>query len=98
MFTMHIRAYKPTVMYFGLTNSFATFQTIMNDLFQDMINQENMATFINNIIVTIDTEEEHDELIEEILERLKENDLFIKLEKCQWKVREVKFLGVVIGL
>jgi len=63
-----------------------------------MINQENMATFINNIIVTIDTEEEHDELIEEILERLKENDLFIKLEKCQWKVREVKFLGVVIGL
>ena len=57
-----------------------------------------MATFINNIIVTIDTEEEHDELIEEILERLKENDLFIKLEKCQWKVREVKFLGVVIGL
>jgi len=95
---MHIRAYKPTVMYFGLTNSFATFQTIMNDLFQDMINQENMATFINNIIVTIDTEEEHDELIEEILERLKENDLFIKLEKCQWKVREVKFLGVVIGL
>jgi len=95
---MHIRAYKPTVMYFGLTNSFATFQTIMNDLFQDMINQENMATFINNIIVTIDTEEEHDELIEEILERLKENDLFIKLEKCQWKVRKVKFLGVVIGL
>jgi len=94
---MHIGAYKPIVMYFGLTNSHATFQTIMNDLFRDLINQEDTATFIDNILVAIDTEEEHDELVEEILKRLEENDLFVKPEKCKWKVREVESLGVVIG-
>jgi len=94
---MHIGAYKPIVMYFGLTNSPATFQTIMNDLFRDLINQEDTATFIDNILVAIDTEEEHDELVEEILKRLEENDLFVKPEKCKWKVREVESLGVVIG-
>ena len=48
-------------------------------------------------MVTTDTEEEHDELVEEVLRRLEENDLFVKLEKYKWKVREVEFLGVAIG-
>jgi len=48
-------------------------------------------------LVAIDTEEEHDELVGEVLKRLGENDLFVKPEKCKWKVREVEFLGVVIG-
>ena len=45
----------------------------------------------------MDTKEGHDELVEEVLGRLEENDLFVKLEKYRWKVREVEFLGVVIG-
>jgi len=97
VFTTHIGSYEPTVMYFGLTNSPATFQTMMNDLFRDMVNQGNTATFINNIIVATDTEEGHDETVEEVLRRLEENDLFVKPEKCRWKVREVEILGVVIG-
>jgi len=94
---MHIRAYEPTVMYFGLMNSSTTFQTMMNDLFRDLINQGDMVTFIDDILVAIDMEEGHDELVEEILKRLEENDLFVKLEKCKWKVREVEFLKVVIS-
>ena len=82
-FTTHIRAYEPTIMYFGLTNSPATFQTMMNDLFQDLINQGDTATFINDILVATDTEEGHDELVDEVLRRLEENDLFVKLEKCK---------------
>ena len=70
---------------------------MINDLFQDMINQRNIVTFIDNIIVAIDTEEEHNKLVEGVLKRLEENDLFVKLEKCWWKVKEVEFLGVVIG-
>jgi len=81
VFTTHIGAYEPTVMYFGLTNSSATFQMIINDLFRDLINQGDMATFINDILVAMDTEEGHDELVEEVLKRLEENDLFVKLEK-----------------
>ena len=44
-----------------------------------------------------DTEEGHDELVEKVLKRLEENDLFVKLEKCKWKVREVEFLEVIIS-
>jgi len=84
-------------MYFGLTNSPATFQTMMNDLFCDLINQGDTVTFIDDILVAMDTEKEHDKLVEEVLKRLEENDLFVKPEKCKWKVREVEFLGVVIG-
>jgi len=96
-FTTYIGAYKPTIMYFGLTNSPATFQAMMNDLFRDLINQGDMATFIDDILVATDIKEEHNELIEEVLRRLEENNLFVKLEKCKWKVREVEFLGVVIS-
>jgi len=96
-FTMHIGAYESTVMYFGLTNSPATFQTIINNLFRDLINQGDMVTFIDDILVATEMEERHDELVEEILKRLEENNLFVKPEKCKWKVREVEFLGVVIG-
>ena len=88
--------YEPTVMYFSLINSSATFQTMINDLFRDMVNQENTATFIDDIIIAIDTEKKYDEIVEEVLKRLEENDLFVKPEKCRWKVREVEFLGVVI--
>jgi len=96
-FTMHIGAYEPIVMYFGLTNSPATFQTMMNDLFRDLINQGDTATFINDILVATDTEERHNKLVEEVLKRLEENDLFVKPKKCKWKVREIEFLGVVIS-
>jgi len=70
---------------------------MMNDLFRDLINQGDMVTFIDDILVAMDMEEGHDKLIEEVLRRLEENNLFIKPEKCKWKVREVEFLGVVIS-
>ena len=63
-----------------------------------MINTRKVASFINNVIVGTETEEGHNEIVEEVIRRLAENDLYIKLEKCKWKVREVGFLGVVIGL
>ena len=84
-------------MYFGLTNSPATFQTMMNDLFRDMINKGDVATFIDDILVATETEEGHDEIMEEVLRRLEENDLYVKPEKCMWKAREIGFLGVVMG-
>ena len=56
-----------------------------------------MATFIDNIIVAIGTEEGHNEIVEKVLKQLEENDLFVKPEKYWWKVKEIEFLGVVIG-
>ena len=85
-------------MFFGLTNSPATFQTIMNKLLRNLINMGKVAVFIDDIIVGTETEEGYNELIAEVVKRLEENDLYVKPEKCKWKVREVEFLGVVIGL
>jgi len=88
--------FEPTVMFFGLTNSPAMFQAMMNELLRDMTNMGKVAVFIDDVIVGTETEEGHDELVEEVIKRLEENDLYVKLEKCKWKVREVEFLGVVI--
>ena len=90
-------SFEPTVMFFGLTNSPATFQAMMNDLLKDLVVEEKIAVFIDNIMVATEMEEGHDEIVEEVLRRLEENDLFVKPEKCVWKVREMGFLGVIIG-
>jgi len=64
---------------------------MINELLRDLINTGKVAVFIDDIIVEIETEEGHDELVAEIIKRLEENDLYVKLEKCKWKVREVGF-------
>ena len=96
-FMMPEGLFEPTVMFFGLTNSPATFQAMMNELLRDLINMGKVAVFINDVIVGTKTEEGHDELVVEVVKRLEENDLYMKLEKYKWKVRKVEFLGVVIG-
>jgi len=95
--TMPERSFEPTVMFFKLTNSPATFQTMMNELLRDLINTGKVAAFIDDVIVRTETEEGHDNIVAEVIKRLEENDLYMKSEKCKWKVREVGFLGVVIG-
>jgi len=85
------------VMFFGMTNSPATFQAMMNEILRDLINEEKVAVFVDNVLVGTETEEEHDEIVEEILRRLKENNLYIKLEKSVWKARKIGFLRVIIG-
>jgi len=74
------------------------FQAMMNELLRNLINTGKVGSFIDDIMVETETEEGHDKLVEEILKRLEENDLYVKPEKCKWKVREVDFLGVVLGL
>ena len=98
MFSMPERAFKPTVIFFGLTNSPAMFHAMMNDLLRDIIEKGEVAAFIDDVMITTETEKEHDEIVEEVLRKMEKNDLFVKLEKYVWKVREVGFLGVIIGL
>ena len=74
--------FEPTVMFFELTNLPATFQAMMNDLLRNLVVEEKVAVFIDNVMVTTEKKEGHDETVEEVLRRLEENDLFVKLEKC----------------
>ena len=81
-FSMPEGSFEPTVMFFGLTNSPAMFQAIMNDVLRDLVVEEKVAVFIDDVMIVTEMEEGHDEIVEEVLKRLEENDLFVKLEKC----------------
>ena len=96
-FTTHVGSYEPVVIFFGMTNSPATFQGMMNKILRDMINEGKVAAFVDIMLIGTETEEGHDKLVEEVLRRLEENDLYVKPEKCAWKVQKVNFLGVVMG-
>jgi len=73
-------------MFFEITNLPATFQSMMNEILRDMINEGKVVEFVDNVLVGTETEEGHDEIVEEVLRRLEENDLYVKPEKCAWKV------------
>ena len=76
-------SFEPTVMFFRLTNSPATFQAIMNKLLRDLINTGKVAAFIDDVIIGTESKEEHDELVAEVIKMLEKNDLYVKLEKCK---------------
>ena len=69
----------------------------MNKILRDIINKGKVVVFVDDMLVETEMEEGHDEVVEEVLRRLEENDLYIKPEKCIWKVKKVPFLGVVMG-
>ena len=54
-------------------------------------NTGKVVRFIDDVIVGMEEEEGHDEIVEEVVRRLVDNDLYVKPEKCKWKVREVGF-------
>ena len=85
-------------MFFGLTNSPAMFQMMINKILQDLINTGEVVSFIDNVIVGTEKEERYNKVVEEIVRRLVENDLYVKPEKCKQKIQKVGFLEVVIGL
>ena len=80
-----------------MTNLLAIFQVMMNKILRDLINKGKVTAFVDNVLVEIETKEDYNEIIEEILKRLEENDLYIKPEKCVWKAKKIGFLEVVIG-
>ena len=82
-FTTPERSFEPMVIFFGLMNSPAIFQAMMNELLRDLINTGKVVAFIDDIIIGTESEEGHDELVAEVIKRLEENDLYVKLEKCK---------------
>ena len=81
-FITHIGSYELVVMFFKMTNSLATFQDMMNKILRDMINEEKVAVFVDDMLIGTKTEEGHNNIVKEVLRRLKENNLYMKPEKC----------------
>jgi len=88
--------FQPNVMFFGLCNSPATFQAMMNDIFQDMMDEGWVIIYMDDILIFSDNIEDHRKRTLRVLQRLQENDLFLKTEKCAFEVSEVEYLGMII--
>ena len=84
-------------MFFWMTNSMPIFQGMMNDILKEEIDRSVLIIFIDDILIFMESEEGHDEIVKEVLRKLKENDLFLKAEKCIFGSKEIEFLGLFIG-
>jgi hypothetical protein len=88
--------YEYTVMSFGLTNAPAYFMYLMNKVFMEYLDKF-MVVFIDDILIFSKNEEEHDEHLCLVLQKLRENQLYAKLNKCEFWLKEVSFLGHIIS-
>jgi len=68
-------------MFFKIKNSLAIFQAIMNKILRDLINKEKITAFVDNVLVETETEKGYNKIVNEVLRRLEENNLYVKLEK-----------------
>ncbi len=91
LFTTPERSFKLMVMFFGLTNLPATFQTMMNKLLRDLINTGKVVAFIDNVIIGMDMEEEHDEIVAEVIRRLEENNLYVNQKNASERFEKLDF-------
>ncbi len=89
--------YKPMVMFFGLTNSPAMFQWMMNDIFKDLIASGKVTIYLDDTLIMSKTKEEHRRIMREVLRTLRKHKLFLKAEKCKFKVLEMEYLGIIIS-
>ena len=93
----NLRLFEPRVIFFGLTNSPATFQTMMNAIFEEELCEGWVSIYMNDILIHMDRDvNKHRECIHQILGKLKDNNLYLKPKKCLFKQDRIEFLGVVL--
>ena len=88
--------FEPRVMYFGMTNSLATFQALMNSVFADLIAKGQVAVYMDDILIYSQNIKEHCLVVREVLKRLEHYDLYLKPEKCEFEQQSIEYLGMII--
>ncbi len=94
-FNTHLGHFEYLVMPFGLTNAPAVFQALVNDVLRDFINHF-CFVYLDDILIFSKSEEEHRRHVRQVLQRLLENRLFVKAEKCEFHCSSISFLGFII--
>jgi hypothetical protein len=89
--------FKLLVMFFRLTNSPATFQTMMNDIFADLIAEGHVVIYLDDILIFTKTLEEHRRIVCRVLEKLRSHKLYLKPEKCEFEKESIEYLGLIIS-
>jgi len=79
--------FEPLMMFFGMTNSPATFQTMINDIFRTLIAKGIVVVYLDDILIFTKTEKEHKQAVQRVLEILVEHKLFLRPEKCEFHWR-----------
>ena len=88
--------YEPTVMFFRMCNSPATFQAMMDDIFEDLIEEGIIIIYMDNMFLSAKTKEQLQENTRQVLQWLMENDLYLKPKKCEFCKEKIEWLGMVI--
>ncbi|WVZ51571.1 hypothetical protein U9M48_002704 [Paspalum notatum var. saurae] len=88
--------YEYTVMSFGLTNAPAYFMNLMNKVFMEYLDKF-VVVFIDDILIYSKTEEEHEEHLRLVLQKLRDHKLYAKLSKCEFWLDQVPFLGHIVS-
>jgi Reverse transcriptase (RNA-dependent DNA polymerase) len=89
--------FKSLVMFFGLINSPATFQTMIDSIFEGLISEEKAIVYLDDILVFMETLEEHWEVVKKVVHLLYIHNLFLNLEKCEFECTEIEYLRVIIS-
>jgi hypothetical protein len=89
--------FEPLVMFFGLTNSPATFQTMMNEIFQDLIMEGVVCVYIDDILIYAQTLEEHCCISQLVMEWLRKHKLYLRLDKCEFEQTRIEYLSLIIS-
>jgi len=84
-------------MFFGLQNSPATFQSMMNTLFDDLIKERWVIIYVDDILIFLRDLEQHRILVKKVLCWLEEEDLFLKPKKCFFEKSSIEYLGMIIS-
>ena len=89
--------FEPLVMFFGLTNSPATFQTMMDDIFEDLIMEGVVVVYLDDILIFTETLDKHRAVTQRVMELLEKHKLYLQLDKCEFEKMTVEYLGVIIS-
>lgn len=96
-FRTNLGLFEPTVMFFGLCNAPATFQAFVNTIFKELIHRDVVVIYLDDILIFSKDRHSHQQVVQEVMRILKENQLYLKPQKCEFEVSTVKYLGHIIG-
>ena len=89
--------YQFKVLTFGLTNAPATFQSVMNDMLREFVN-DFVVVYLDDILIYSKSAEEHERHLRKVLQKLREHKFYANLKKCEFMKQEIAFLGHIVGV
>ena len=96
-FQTNCSLFEPTVMFFSLTNSPATFKTMMDEIFRVEINNGQVIIYIDDVLIFSKTLREHHAQVHWVMQIFRKNKLYLNLNKCTFNEGETEYLGIIVG-